>query len=259
VLSKINCNSIYYNNNYLKNIILSIITENYHLKIEKNFIYNILNNISLHNNFVIDDIILSLKNKEYITNIVNVNYNKYDKYKNFYIKILTGEKLGNNTNKQFINRMKQINMVDNYIVENKNIKDIYDIIKKFIMTHMQFYNSSIYNFYMSHFVQQKITKESFIKNLKYITFINDNQIIYENEIIINEFTVFFESLTEEEIYILNKTISGSTYKLSQKYEINIIRNISNFTIMFHTCFNRMDINYNYFVNEYKDNKKNFTL
>lgn len=268
-ISKKNCNPIYYDNNNFKQFILNEITKLFDIKIEKNFIYNVLNYLS--SNDILDDVhiydlLLNKDNKKKIDNfLVNKNIYNEDKIinvKNDYIKVKYNN---NNTNLKYLkpNNLKELNSISNqYISNNIYSNEDMDLINIFINIGIY---KNIFDFFLSHFVVPKITIESFLgnyinknsKNTLTFDFESVNLNIDEKKEIIKKFVEFFKTFTQDELYLFNKTISGSTYKLSKRYMIKIVSMDSDNLPVFHTCFNTMDVSYPIFKNKYFDNKNEF--
>jgi hypothetical protein len=257
-VSKKNCCSIYYLDNVLKQLVLIEITKQFNKKFEKNFIYNILNKISSDNKetITIELLIFNEKNKSEITNLAEGEINRLVEQ-------------GQNYNTNEIYKKTQVNYVKNKLNNNanhvfNNTNEIFEIINKFIDLGIY---ENIYDFFFSHFVQKRIDLESFLKNLVF-TFgkkFNEKNWFDKNEIK-NNFINFFQTFTQDELYLLNKAITGTTYRLSSRYIINIIyedymdsnaiKDLSDI-VYFSTCFNTMNVKYLYFKNNYFNNKELF--
>lgn len=256
-VSKINCNPIYYKNNNLKNIILNKIKELYDTNIEKNVAYNILDYISIEDEEHIinnKNIYLSKNNIGKIQNyFVNESiYNeRMEDIKNKYIKNINLEKTNDEIIQQIKNRI--INKNNNKLFERKD--EIIELINLFIKNKIYL---NFYDFYLSHFILEKITIDSLLKNLKFnyderIKNININK----NEIE-NKFKELFKSFTDNELYLFNKSISGKSLSMSKKnYIINIFNYNTSSPIVFHTCFNSMDFYITEYNLKYFENKEDF--
>ena len=256
-VSKINCNPIYYKNNNLKNIILNKIKELYDTNIEKNVAYNILDYISIEDEEHIinnKNIYLSKNNIGKIQNyFVNESiYNeRMEDIKNKYIKNINLEKTNDEIIQQIKNRI--INKNNNKLFERKD--EIIELINLFIKNKIYI---NFYDFYLSHFILEKITIDSLLKNLKFnyderIKNININK----NEIE-NKFKELFKSFTDNELYLFNKAISGKSLSMSKKnYIINIFNYNTSSPIVFHTCFNSMDFYITEYNLKYFENKEDF--
>jgi ankyrin repeat protein len=250
-ISKINCNPIYYKNNYIKNMILNEIKELYDTNIEKNFIYNILDYISIENEkeCMINNknIFLSKNNKSKIQNYL-VNENIYNKSS---IKSIKKRYLEENNELTQKIKKRKININNNKLFKRKD--EIIDLINNFIKNKIY---ENFYDFFLSHFILEKITINSLLKNLKF-KYIASNSTINKNEIE-NKFKKLFKSFNENELYLFNKAISGKSLSMSKKtYIINIFNYNTKNPIVFHTCFNTMDFCLSEYNLKYFDNKKDF--
>lgn len=292
-ISKINCYPIFYMNNSVKNIILDKIISYFDKTIEKNLISNILNYISTDNqdNFIdVNDNRTILFNRTKIRNFIkNIdfltekNFKNYINIKNNYIKILS-----KNNNEVIIPKNIQNGILQNGIILNNkkikleylkknniekfefknremkndefNSKDIIEYINKFIKNGTYV---NMYDFFLSHFVQDEITMKSFINNLEF-KFKGGNNITQET--FKTKLINLFNDLTIDELYIFNKAISGFTFKLAKIYKIEIYFDdiYAKEPFFFSSCFNTLKIYHtDYFVKTYFEkyfkNKKNFVI
>ena len=242
-------------NNDLKELVLVEITNKFDKKIEKNFIFNILNYISNDNNNTItkNNIIFTKNNKNKIIEFVE-NKEKYNKMNEIKQKYMNLKYYNSNNN---ANKEHEFNELKTYLSNNEykypNGLDIYlEYIAKYISLNIY---ENIYDFFLSHFVQKKITMESFLNNLEFHFNYTFNKNSKNN--IKNNFIDFFKTFTDNELYLFNKAISGSTYNLSNQYIIHIVDENYSKDIFFHTCFNTMDTKYSLFETHYFNNKELF--
>ena len=255
--SKKNNNPIFCNNKKLKDIILNEIIKLYTEKSEKELIYNILNSLNTGEEIKI----LNKENNLTENNVIKIKEIFLDKIEN---KIEKGElntSIYNNYEKSpiYIETKKEyLESKKNKKNDNKNVQNLIDV----IINKYKIYNN-IYELYLLHFIQDKITNDLFINKLKF-KFINENNQNLETikeefinktkqnlETIKEEFINFFKSFTDEQLYIFNKLISGKTYTPAKEYLIRIHFNNMDKLPEFHTCFFTVDIYYNYFVNKQK--------
>ena len=248
-ISKKNCNPIFYMNIDLKKKILNAICTYFNKKLEKNYIYNILNYISgeEHNNkSKIKDFLFTSNNMKSIMDIFYKKENNLKEVKNS----TSNKKLSlNNIKDKYLNNIesKSNNNPKNKLKEEQNeniISNINELIKLNIY-------ENIYDFYLSHFAQKKIEMDTFLKNLKFeyviedknnINIKNSNELNIYKENMENLFINMFKTFTDEELFIFNKTISGRTYKIAEEYIINIYINSKNgVPCIFHTCSFKVDI------------------
>ena len=216
VLSKVNNNPIFIDDDELKILILNKIVSNIKKQCNKNFIWHFLyneGNINYENpsTFLLDGTTNSLNNnspagvKKYIKNKVNSNKNINNTY------LLNKENEMYNTDGSLVQYIKTM------FNDNHNHKKIY---KNFL------------DFYFSHFINFELLVDDIINNLTFTSAEPEFE---------SKFKALLKSLSEDELKKFNACISGS-FRLQQKYIINILNgtNVSIFST-YHTCFSRMDI------------------
>ena len=240
-VSKVNCNSIYYINDTIKDIILNKIVSSYNKELDKTVIKNILDYMNDTNDYILkkNGKGILLKSNKYL------NYTTiegYDHNNNYINKLLTEY----NQPSETVYNVNKLNKENNSMVNLINSFIYYEIYVDY------------YDFYLSHFVRNLITIQSFLNNL-YFNFNRDYNEYEKKEIKLNIKNLFTQ-FTEEELYLFNKAISGSHNKLSKKYRINIEKNNNGKLILpyYHTCFVSVDIYYNsIFREKLLDNKAEF--
>ena len=213
VLSKVNNNPIFIDDDELKILILNKIVSNIKKHCNRNFIWNFLYNEGNINyekpsTFLLDGT-NSLNNnspagvKKYIKNKVNSNKNINNTY------LLNKENEMYNTDGSLVQYIKTM--------FNDNHKKIY---KNFL------------DFYFSHFINFELLVDDIINNLIFENATQDFEL---------KFKALLKSLSEEDLKKFNACISGS-FRLQPEYKIYILNGttVSNFSI-YHTCFSTMDI------------------
>jgi len=222
VFSKVNGNPIYIQNDELKEMILKQIKNTIKKHINKNFIYNFLNNqgnIDFQNP---SSFLLSGEN-----NLGDIDYNKpainkYIQNKVNSNKNIKNEYLFNKENKKNLKNLKKL-------LSNKNSKLIYFIYKNYI--HNKHVYKNFLDFYISHFIELALSAEDIINNLTFI----DSSIDFENK-----FKELLRNLSEEELKKFNECISG-TSRLQPEYQIKILNVQPSKYSTYHTCFSLMEI------------------
>lgn len=224
IMSKINKNPIYIKNDIFKSFLLLKIRQMFKSDTDKNIIYHILNGT------------INNENLKYIVNSESSNLN---------------------TNSNYINTIKSI-------YKNKNIENFLNYYDKILENIQEQYmnKENIYinyiDFYVSHFIKFHIDKNEIIEKIEFVLkYQNNNNKINAFKI---RFIEILNELTDDEILLFNKCISGSSTFISDKYIIQIFKsNEKNPKIEnFHTCFSTLDIyNYEKFEELYLINKESF--
>jgi len=216
VLSKVNDNPIYINNNKLKILILNKIVSDIKKHLNKNFIYNFLYNegkidYSNPGSFLFDE----------TNNLSNTNYSEAAIKK--YIKNKT------NSNK---------NIIDSQLLLNKNIINSQNnSLLKYISSEF-IDNNNVYknflDFYISHFINFELSADNIINKLNFLNMNTTPEFKLK-------FKALLKNLSGEELKKFNSCISGS-FKEQPVYTIEIMSgNIINNYSTYHTCFSKMDI------------------
>jgi WD40 repeat protein len=214
VLSKVNDNPIYINNNKLKILILNKIVSNIKKHLNKNFIYNFLYNdgkidYSNPSSFLLDG----------TNNLSNTNYSEAAIKK--YIKNKT------NSNKNIINSQLLSNK---NIINSQNNSLLKYISSEFIDKNNVYRN--FLDFYISHFIKFELSADDIINKLNFLNTTPEFKL---------KFKALLKNLSGEELKKFNSCISGS-FKEQIIYTIEIMRgNIINNYSTYHTCFSKMDI------------------
>jgi hypothetical protein len=205
VLSKVNKNPIYLNNDKLKELILNKIVNSIIKHVNKRVIKTLLGSDITSKD-------LELKYETFLLNgNNNLNNNKYGYSHNGMKKYITNkvEENSNKNNTYNINLNNNIKFTDDILVNYKNFLD----------------------FYLSHFINFKLSVDDIIDKLQ---FRGSNQ---EFEL---KFKALLKNLSPEDLKKFNECISGSS-KLQSKYEIEIVPGANSIYSTYHTCFQRMDI------------------
>ena len=225
--SKINQLPIYLIDTTLKNTVLEKIISG----IKKDHSKAILEKLLLYEGeyFGINDLRLSMLND-------NNNNNEKDYAEINYAEI-NYEKIKSNTiNKiKILNKNKDVNYRNNQS-NNPIMVEIDDYIR-------EGYYKNYLDFYLSHFIKFTLNVEDIIERIKY-----DPPTEFEEEFK-KEFNKLLRSLSEEELTLFNKAMTGIS-TLRDVYKIHLY-NYSNSLLfpVFHTCSNTMDIQYN---NQFKE-------
>jgi hypothetical protein len=223
VFSKVNNDSIYIENNTLKELILKKVTSSIKKHLNKNFIYNFLKYEGNLNN---EDATYEKPETIFLNRTNNLSETNYSPTA---IKKYIKNKFNSNKNKFRNNKyfLKRENIIDE---ENNDL--IHYISALFFINGNRIY-ANFLDFYISHFINFSLNVDDIINNLNFENATPD---------FILKFKGLLKNLSEEELKKFNECISGSS-KLQPEYIIKIITysNKKSKYSIYHTCFSTMDI------------------
>ena len=237
VLSKVNNNPIFIDDDELKIIILNKIVSNIKKHCNRNFIWNFLYNEGNLNyekpsTFLLDKTNNLNNNRAGVKNVKNYIKNKTNSNKNI-------------NNKYLLNNENEMYNTDSSLV--KYIKKMFN----HNHNHIKIYKNFL-DFYFSHFINFELLVDDIINNL---TFINATTEEFKLK-----FKALLKSLSQEDLKKFNACISGS-FRLRPEYIINILNftTVSNFST-YHTCSSTMDIHgMNNFITNFLQFEKNNSI